>query len=92
MSKGLRNEQKVLQALSDGHKSNIELRRVLGWSPISGQHRALESLLQRMRVAGMIEPKDRKKGIWGLAEGVTVCDCCQGRGITLPGLPSQNAE
>jgi hypothetical protein len=78
---GLKIEQQILRALADGPRNPIELKKALGWS-IWGQNKALETLLQRMRVAGLVEPAGRgKSGLWQLRSGMAVCAHCQGRGV-----------
>lgn len=77
---GLKLEHQIIRILGSGPKSYVDIRRELGWS-IWGEHKALENVLQRLRVAGLIEPGGSRKGIWQLQEGLEVCSSCSGKGV-----------
>lgn len=77
---GLQIEQRILNLLADGPKSKIDMRRELGWS-LFGQHKVLDTQLQRMRVAGLVEAVQGQRGFWQLREGVELCPHCRGKGV-----------
>ena len=81
-SSGLKLEHRVLRALAGGPCTHVDLRRELGWS-VWGQHKALQSLLGRMRIAGMVEPVPGRKGTWRLVDGLEVCEHCHGKGLVV---------
>lgn len=76
----LKLEQKIMGILSEGPIDKVSMCRALNWS-VFGENRALDSVLQRLRAAGMIEPVKQKKGFWQIKAGKIVCPCCQGQGI-----------
>jgi hypothetical protein len=80
VSTGLRVEHQILRLLADGPKDRTAMLRALGWS-LWNKHRALDGLLQRMRMAGVIEPASRKDGTWQIPAGLEVCVACLGKGV-----------
>jgi len=84
---GLKIEQQILRALAHGPQTKIDLRKALGWS-VWGEHKALEGVLQRMRVAGLVEPHTKANGgMWRIREGLAVCEHCHGKGLLKAGGP-----
>ena len=67
----------VLQTLSDGPKTKRDLKVACGYDAVR-EYPALDTLLQDMRVAGVIECHGKS---WALAGGKEVCPTCQGRGL-----------
>lgn len=75
--RALRAYLAVLEALSDGPKTKVDLKRACGYDVVL-EYPALDSLLQDMRLAGVIECHGKT---WALADGKEICPCCHGRGI-----------
>lgn len=75
--RALRAYLAILQALSSGPKSKAEIKRAAGYDVVC-EYPALDSLLQDMRVAGVLECHGKT---WALATGKEICQACQGRGL-----------
>jgi hypothetical protein len=77
-ARGLRQSRALLGALQCGEATRADLARALDYDPVNPP-RALDDLLQAMRVAGLVEAVGRGK--WRLVTGKAVCPTCSGRGI-----------
>ena len=68
-------EEKIIKALQEGPKTNMQLRHEL--EVRAGEDRTFDRTLQRMRKKGEIKVMDRRR--WVLAN-VKVCPHCGGKG------------
>jgi len=81
LSYSIKNQARVLEALTTGPKSRMELRKALGWST-AGNDVQVPALLTRMRDAGLVVALGSGRAArWALAPSVTVCPTCSGKGI-----------
>ncbi len=77
-ARGLKQHMALLGALQHGEVARSDLARALDYDPVNPP-RALDDLLQAMRVAGLVEACGR--GRWRLVEGKAVCPQCEGKGV-----------
>lgn len=75
--RALRAYLAILQALATGPKTKADLKRACGYDVVR-EYPKLDSLLQDMRVAGVLECHGKT---WALATGKEICQACKGRGL-----------
>ena len=73
----LRLELQILRSLQDGPKAAVDIKRDLGWD-VHTRQKALEMVLQQLRIAGLTEAVGGK---WRIIAGKSVCPHCGGRGV-----------